>query len=280
VGSKFEHNAYTGFEYEPGVKLLWQPTPRQAVWISANRAIVQTSREQANLIVDQYTFPTQGGGFGVAEVIGNPETKVERLFDFEMGYRVQVNKRFSLDIATFSSFYNNVSGIVPQEPFFTQDEGPPHLVIPYVFEYVADAHTYGAEIAGIWNVSRRWRLSPSLSTIQLVTKNSGNSLGPIEDEDNTPQLQAQIRSSVDLTKNLDWDLSVNHVGRLRDGGDGAVPAYNRVDTRVGWRVGEFVELSLVGQNLLTPLHAEFHNAYEVRRTLVERTVFAKITWRF
>jgi hypothetical protein len=45
-------------------------------------------------------------------------------------------------------------------------------------------------------------------------------------------------------------------------------------------VSKSIELSVVGQNLLTPLHAEFHNAFEVRRTLVERSVFGKITWRF
>ena len=74
--------------------------------------------------------------------------------------------------------------------------------------------------------------------------------------------------------------SCHHVGRLRDGGNGAVPAYHRPDTRVAWRVGEFAELGVVGQNLLTPLHAGFHNEYEVQRTLVERSVFGKITWRF
>jgi iron complex outermembrane receptor protein len=280
LGSKFEHNAYTGFAYEPGAKLLWQPNQRQAVWVSASRAIVQTSREEANLIVDQYTFPTQGGGFGVAEVLGNPEAKAETLDDFEAGHRVRIGKRLSLDIATFSSYYDNLSDVVPQDPFFTQDPGPPHLVIPYVFEYVARAHTYGAEIAAAWSVSRRWRISPSLSGIHLVTSNdNGGNVVP-EDEDNTPQFQAQIRSSLDLMKNIDWDIAIDHVGRLRDGGDGAVPAFNRLDTRLAWRVGKFVELSVVGQNLLTPLHAEFHNAYEVRRTLIERSVFGKITWRF
>jgi iron complex outermembrane receptor protein len=280
LGSKFEHNAYTGFEYEPGVRLLWQPTQRQAAWVSASRAIVQTSREEADLMIDQYTFPTQGGGFGVAEVLGNPDAKAEQLYDFEAGYRVQVNKPFSLDIATFSSYYHNLSDVVPEDPFFTADQGPPHLVLPYVFEYIGRAHTYGAEAAGTWSVSRRWRLSPSLSAIHLTSSNNDGATNVSEDEDNTPEFQAQIRSSLDLPKNIDWDISVDHVGRLRDGGDGAVPAYNRVDTRFAWRLGEFTEFSVVGQNLLTPLHAEFHNEYELRRTLIERSVFGKITWRF
>jgi len=280
LGSKFEHNAYTGFAYEPSAKLLWQPAPRQTVWVSASRAIVQTSREEADLIVDEYTLPAQGGGFGVAQVLGNPDAKAEILYDFETGYRVQVNKGFSLDIAAFSSYYHDLADVLPGDPFFTQDEGPPHWILPLVFQYVARAHTYGAEADVDWKVSRRWRISPGLSAIHLTSSNNEGGLEVPEDEDNTPEFQAQVRSSLDLAKNIDWDAAIYHVGRLRDGGDGAVPAFNRVDSRLAWRVGKSTELSVVGQNLLTPLHAEFHNAFEVRRTLVERSVFGKITWRF
>jgi len=53
-----------------------------------------------------------------------------------------------------------------------------------------------------------------------------------------------------------------------------------VDTRFVWRIGRSVDFSLAGQNLLTPRHAEFHDAYEVNHTLVERSVSAKVTWRF
>jgi iron complex outermembrane recepter protein len=35
VGSKFEHNAYTRFEYEPSARLVWSPNDRQAFWLSA-----------------------------------------------------------------------------------------------------------------------------------------------------------------------------------------------------------------------------------------------------
>jgi iron complex outermembrane receptor protein len=275
VGSKFEHNAYTGFDYEPSAKLLWQPTPRQAIWLSAARAVVQTSRDEANIRVDEAVFAVPGG-FGVVQVQGNPDSQAERLRDFEAGYRVQVNKQLSLDIGTFSSYYSNVAGTVAGAAYFTEDEGPPHVILPLIFEYVANAHTYGAEAFGTWTVTRRWKITPSLSAIHLVTNNAY----VVEDEDNAPQLQAQIRSSLDLAKNTEWDVAINHVGRLRDGGDGAVPAFNRLDTRFAWRAGKFTEISVVGQNLLTPLHAEFHNQFEVRRTLVDRSVFGRITWHF
>ena len=276
IGSKVEHNAYTGVEWEPSAKVLWQPTPRQAIWVSAAQAIVQTSRIEATIHVDLSTFPVPGGGFGVVELFGNPTPDSEKLYDFEAGYRVQLTRRFSVDIGAFSGSYRNLGGPVAGNPFFTTEEGPAHVVLPLVFQFSANAHTYGAETFGTWTVTPRWRITPSLSAIHLVA----NNVYMIEAADNTPQIQAQIRSSLDLTRRLDWDVSVWHIGRLRDGGDGAVPAYNRVDSRLAWRIGEFTEVSIVGQNLLTPLHAEFHNDYEVRRTLVERSVFAKITWRY
>jgi iron complex outermembrane receptor protein len=276
LGSKVEHNAYTGFELEPSAKLLWQPTLRQAVWISAARAIVQTSRIEANLLVDLAVFPIPGGGFGVAQAVGNPNSQAQQLYDFEAGYRAQVNKRFSFDVAAFSGSYRNMAGAVPGASYFTFDQGPPHVVLPLIFEYGANAQTYGAEAFGAWTVIRRWKISPSLSAIHL----KGNNTYLVEDEDNTPQIQTQIRSSLDLTSRLDWDVAFWHIGRLRDGGDGAVPAYNRVDTRLAWRLGEFTEVSVVGQNLLTNLHAEFHNDFGLYRTLVERSVFGRIAWHF
>jgi len=39
LGSKFEHNDYTGFEVEPNARLLWTPTDNQTVWAAVSRAI-------------------------------------------------------------------------------------------------------------------------------------------------------------------------------------------------------------------------------------------------
>ena len=97
---------------------------------------------------------------------------------------------------------------------------------------------------------------------------------------NTPENQSQLRSFVNLAHNLEWDSALYFVGRLRDGGNGPVPAYTRIDTRLGWQIRKSIDLSLVGQNLLTPRHVEFHDAYEVNHTLMERSVFGKVTWHF
>ena len=81
-------------------------------------------------------------------------------------------------------------------------------------------------------------------------------------------------------RKLEWEAAVFEVGGLRDAGDGPTHRYTRLDSRLGWHLGESLELSIVGQNLLSPAHAEYHDAFTILHSLVARSVFGKITWRF
>ena len=199
-----------------------------------------------------------------------------------MGYRALTTTRLSLDLTAFSSYYRDLQTTDSGAPYFTTDDGPPHVVLPIVFGNSARAHTYGAEFFGNWNVASRWKLSPGYSAIHLnLALNPGSQdTYQFEQVASSPENQFQVRSFLDLSRHLEWDSALYYVGHLRAGGDGPVPAYTRVDTRLGWRLGKSFEASLVGQNLLTPRHAEFHTSYEIQRTLVERSVFGRIIWRF
>jgi len=53
----------------------------------------------------------------------------------------------------------------------------------------------------------------------------------------------------------------------------AVNAYQTADARLGWRFAKEFELSVTGQNLFQPRHAEFGPV------LVERSAYAQIAWR-
>lgn len=282
VGSKLEHQPYTGFQFEPSAQLVWTPTDRQTVWISASQAVKEVSREEEALQIEPYTFELPGGGFGVAQYNGSTKAQAERFRDFEIGYRTQPVKQFSVDVTAFGGLYHNLETLDQGTPYFTADQGPPHVVLPFFFGNTAGAHTYGAEVFANWNVTSRWRISAGDSAIHLnvILDPGSQDTDERERADNTPENQVQVRSQLNLTRNLEWDSAAYYVGHLRDGGNGPVPAYTRVDTRLGWRMGRHIELSLAGQNLLAPRHAEFHDAYEVNNTLVERSVLGKITLRF
>ena len=131
-----------------------------------------------------------------------------------------------------------------------------------------------------WNVTKRWRISPGYGGIHMdVNPDRGSGDTTVaQTSGNTPAHQLQFRSFLNLTRRLDWDISLFHTGALKDAQ--STPSYTRLDTRFGWRIGERVELSVSGQNLLRSTHAEFHDQNGLNHILVERRVVGHITWRF
>src|SRR5690606_12152769 len=59
LGSKFEHNDFSGFEYQPSARILYLPSERQSVWAAVSRAVRTPSRSD----FDQYSV--YGADFGL-----------------------------------------------------------------------------------------------------------------------------------------------------------------------------------------------------------------------
>jgi iron complex outermembrane receptor protein len=279
AGSKLEHNAFTGFEYEPSAQLVWTRNTRTTVWVAAARAIRQPSWIESNARIDAATFPLENGGFGLIQFQANPETTAERLFDFEAGVRRQLNNRVSLDVTAFRSYYARLLTSEPGPPFFTTNPPPPHLVVPSISDNRAHARTYGGEVFVNWSVTRQWRISSGYSFLRMnVTRDASSNDEAVELlPGDSPRHQGQLRSTVNLPRNLEWDASAYYVGAL---GNGPIAGYTRLDTRLGWQMGEMAEFSVVGQNLLSPRRFEFANSYSLHSTQAQRSIFGKLTWRF
>jgi iron complex outermembrane receptor protein len=96
----------------------------------------------------------------------------------------------------------------------------------------------------------------------------------------SPRHQFQVRGHFRLRRNLDWDASAAWTSTLANDPYYNVPGYTRVDSRLGWRAGESLEFSIVGQNLASPRHLEFADTLGINGTLVLRSVFARVQWRF
>ncbi|MDP9053490.1 MAG: TonB-dependent receptor [Acidobacteriota bacterium] len=277
LGSKVEHNAYTGFEFEPSAQAVWTPSAHQTVWASASRAIRQPALFETAAKFNIALVPLGGGGFGIATLTGDPHPRAETLLDFETGYRSQLGKRLSLDLTGFLSYYRNVETFDAQDPFFSADSPLPHLVIPAVFAFNAHGRDYGAEIFVNWDATSRLRISSGYSFLNmLMTPNASATRSTVlQPSTDSPRNQFQIRGHLRLRRNLQWDASAAWTSPLA-----GVPGYTRIDSRLGWRAGESLEFSLVGQNLASPRHLEFADALVLNPTLVVRSVFARVQWRF
>jgi diguanylate cyclase (GGDEF)-like protein/PAS domain S-box-containing protein len=277
VGSKIEHNAFTGFEYEPGVQLVWEKSAHQSLWASAARAIREPDTTEHDVqLHDIGLVPVPGVGAAVLVLKGNPALGVERMNDFEIGYRSQLNSRTSLDITGFLSYYGDLVTYESGAPAFASGA----FVIPVTPENLGKARDYGLEVFGGWQATSRWKISPGFSLLRMhlagepVTKD----LGFLADGGDSPKQQFEIRSLLNLRRNLEWDSSLKYVASL---GTQNIPAYARLDLRLGWKLGESTELSLSGQNLTSRRHFEFFdNSGLFTASEIARSVFGKLTWRF
>lgn len=90
----------------------------------------------------------------------------------------------------------------------------------------------------------------------------------------SPTHQVVLQSQFNLSKKLEFDQTYRYVSALPAQ---AVEAYNTADVRLGWHPVKGLELSLTGQNLLQPHHAEF--AIDPGpNVLIKRSVYAKVVW--
>ena len=100
-------------------------------------------------------------------------------------------------------------------------------------------------------------------------------------EKQNPRHQVTLRTMFDLPMDLELDASVFYV----DGLEGVVPTlqtrgvdqYVRVDLRLGWRPVEWLDLSLVGQNLADRRHFEFSDIQFNQASQVPRAGYARVT---
>ena len=280
VGSKIEHNAYTGLELEPSLQLVWNTSDRQTVWASAGRSIREPDTLEHGMTFDLGTVPVPGFGNGVLVLSGNAHLQAERLTDYETGYRAQLNPRASIDLTGFLSFYHHLLTTETGDPYVSLSQNEPELVIPLHYENLAHACDYGMEVFGNWQVTPRWKLSPGITVLRmsLADDPGGNDATIVQTAGDSPRQQAEIRSRFKLLRNLDWDGSLKYVDSLDCQG---IPAYTRLDMRLGWRFGEKTEFSLSGENLTSGGHFEFIDRSGLfTPSLIARSVSGKLTWWF
>lgn len=277
LGSKIERNDYTGLEIQPSIRLLWTPSETQTVWASMSRAVRTPSRSNRGIRVNAKAFPGPGGLPNVVALFGNSETRSEELLASELGYRVRPAARLTIDIATFYNVYDHLQTSEPGRPFLEQDPRPLQ-VIPIYFRNLMRGETFGVEASVNWNPTHRWRLSGSYSFLEMKLHRYAESKSATAEvaEGQNPRHQFQFHSFLSLPRNIALDASIYHVSRLPTDN---IPGYTRVDTRVGWKIGEHVDLSVALQNLLNQRHPEFI-ATGVVATQPQRSAYAKVSWRF
>jgi iron complex outermembrane recepter protein len=281
VGTKIEHNYYTGLNAMPSARLAWTPSHRQTLWAAISEVDRTPSELDASIRAGIGGFPGQGGIPVLVSLIGNPHVGNEELIAYEFGYRTMPLKQVSVDFTAYYNDYRHQETIEPSTPFLENTPPPPHLVSPLTYENLMHGETHGMEIAVNWQVTHRWSLSPGYAFEQIhehLAPTSRDTTSVMAGEGSSPVHSAQLRSHFLLARGLTWDASAYFVDRLADP---LVPSYTQIDTGLSWQLAESISLSFVGQNLVRDHHEEFVDSTgSARTTLIKRGAYAKLSWQF
>jgi iron complex outermembrane receptor protein len=257
LGTKIEHNDYTGFEIQPSGRVNWTLSPSATLWAAVSRAVRTPSRIDRELFI-----PGQPPYF----LAGGPGFDSEKELAYELGYRHQQGS-LALSVATFYSRYYGLRSLelVP---------GPDSLEIGNG----QDGESFGAELSAAYWLTSRWRVRAGYTELRVhIWPNPGStdtSRGLTESQ--APDRQFFVNSSVDLPAHLRLDA------RLRAIGDIArrqVPAYGELNARLTWQPTPKLDLSIVGRNLLHRRHPEFGAPGATRRE-IERGAYGLVEWHF
>jgi iron complex outermembrane receptor protein len=281
VGTKLEHNSYTGFDLMPSVRVALTPGPRRTLWAAVSKADRTPSELDTSARSTLSGFSGPGGIPSLVTFIGNPLVRNERLIGYEMGYRTMVLKQLSIDFTAYYNSYGNQETSEPSTPFLENTPAPAHVIVPITYENLSHGAAYGVEVSVNWQPTKRWTLSPGYAFEQIhmhLAPTSQDTTSVDEAEESSPDNSAQFRSHLLVGHGLTWDASAYFVGRLTNPSESS---YTRLDTQLSWQFSERASLSFVGQNLLKDHHEEFVDSTETARTTeVKRSAYVKLTWHF
>jgi iron complex outermembrane receptor protein len=280
IGTKLEHNSFTGFELEPSIRMTWTPSARDTVWAAVAEAARTPDRGDVNGDFNIVAFALPNGAPAELGIVGNPQQRSERLLATDLGYRMQASNRVSVDLAMFYNRYRDLRSVEPGAPVL-ETNPVPHLDIPLLYSNQMHGTTEGLELSAHFKITERWTLSPGYALLHMNLRTdpgSQDTTSVANIEGSNPRHQAQLRSWVNLPHGLGWSTNLYFVDRLPAQ---QVPSYTRLDTQLIWRATQRLELSLVGQNLLQNLHVESNDLVtSVNPTQVKRSVYAKFAWTF
>ncbi|HEY3658506.1 MAG TPA: TonB-dependent receptor [Steroidobacteraceae bacterium] len=267
LGTKLEHNDYTGFEWEPSGRLQWNAAADQMLWTSVSRAVRMPSRVDRDIREPSPSTSILAGESGF---------RSETLIAYELGYRARLGSKASASLSTFYNDYDHVRSL----------NYTPNTVVPLFFANDLAGDTYGAELSMDYQIVDQWRLHGGYDLLKerIHVKSGQFDINKALNETEDPQQQFSLRSSVDFPRDIELDAGLRWVDKLIANDNGVpatVPSYFEMDVRLGWRPVPKLEFAIVGQNLLHARHPEYGLVDTVSyREDIQRSVYGKVSYRW
>lgn len=258
LGSKIEHNDYTGIEIQPSAHLLWTPNEKNSIWATISRATRTPSRTDSDYLISTPYF----------HIEGNRDIASENLISYEIGYRVQAKKDLSFDTSIYFNDYDSLINV--------EQSSVKNRTIFYKQRNSEKGQALGFEFSSKWQVNNTWLLQLNYSWLDIkLTKKSGF----IDElrEVNSPTNKLTLLSSLSLSPKLKVDNFYSYVDELKES---SIPAYHRFDTQIRYQYSDDLDFALSWKNMFDKKHYEFVGGSGLLATEVEDSISVKMNLRF
>ena len=180
-----------------------------------------------------------------------------------------------LSIASFFNDYDRLR---------STSTSPGLLPFPLFFANNLEGKTYGAELTVAWQVRDWWRLNAGYTALNenIRVKAGQFDFNNAINETADPENRASIRSSMNLRKDVEFDVHIRWSDSFlynTSGVPSLVPAYAEADARLAWRPGKLIEIALIGRNLFHNRHLEYVISGSNPPEKIKRAVFVKLSLR-
>lgn len=266
LGTKLEHNDYTGFVLEPNTRLRWNIADNQIIWAAVSRAVRTPSRIDRDL--------TTGTPPYFVLLKGSSDFQPETVIAFESGFRTSLGAKASTAISLFYNQYDDIRSAALH----------PETIFPISFRNGLEGETYGLEFSLTYQVADWWRLFTSYNLLRedIRVREGETDINNGFNETADPGWQFSLRSSYTLPHGIGVHPAFRWIDNLLiddEGEQKVVPSYAELDIRISWQPVDLIELSVAGRNLLHKHHVEYGIPGPLQEA-IERSVYGKVAVRF
>ena len=286
LGTRLDHNDFTGLEVQPNARLMWTPNTENSIWVAVSRAVRTPSRAENDGTVNIPQAQSLPGLSALPipvmpTLFSNRDFQSEKLIAYELGYRHQFSPQASVDMTGFINDYSQLRDLSFGALSFSTGL-PRQLILPALLNNQASALTYGVEVSVDWKPLDRWRLQGSYSFLKMdIASNEFlKQLDPTTGgaDKVSPQHQLSFRSNYDVSEKLQLNLWLRYTSAIDFY---QIPDRVTMDAKLVFKPARNVELFLVGQNLFSQhykaLGSDFVSSAQTR---IPRGIYAGAQWRF
>jgi len=290
LGSKFEHNDYTGYEVQPNIRMLWHPAKNHSFWAAASRAVRTPSRgeREGNLFVAAIPPLTASNPTAITfrtEMRGTENSVSESVLSYEAGYRIALGQYVNFDLCGFYNQYFDLISGQTGEPIIDENY-PDYMIFPISIINGKDLNTKGAEfaldVATRSNIRLRtyysyfWNDEGRHSNIIDSSGSSPNN-NLLAFETGWPTHQFGLQSYFTPHEKLNFYLGLKYVDELSAVG---IDKYVSIDANITYQILPYLELYFSGRDLGKKEHTEFYSEMYRLSSEIKRRVYFGLKWTY